>query len=108
MDKYKSKYLAENVNNEQLKQMFSNAKNGITDWTEISTVNKSLTKGSAWNILAKDFNPSEYYSILIKTNMIREFGDFLPKGIISETSENIRKNPNAHVFHEEPIFDNYI
>jgi len=69
--------IAQMITNEQLQQMFDNAQKGIKDWTKVSNVNKGFTKGVAWNILAKDFDIKHNYHILSKTNMIREFGEFL-------------------------------
>jgi hypothetical protein len=34
--------------------MFDLAKNNIEDWSKVSIVNKGMTKGTAWNILASD------------------------------------------------------
>jgi hypothetical protein len=39
---------------------------------------KGLSKGIAWNILASDFDVSKEYNSLAKTNMVREFSDFIP------------------------------
>ena len=107
MDFYKSKYIAENISNEQIREMFYNAKNNINDWTELSSVNRTVTKGTAWNVLAKDFNPIEHYSVMLKTKMIMEFGEFLPKNVLRETTENIKHVTVSKIFHEDPVFNNY-
>jgi hypothetical protein len=58
--------------------MFDKASAGIKNWTKVSNVNISLTKGAAWNILANNFDVKKEHHILAKTNMIQEFGEFLP------------------------------
>lgn len=78
MNRNDARKIAETITNKQLQQMLETAKAKITDWTKVSSVNKSFTKGVAWNILAKDFDVTYKYHILSKTNMIREFGEFLP------------------------------
>ncbi len=101
MNKKDSKEIAKFITNEQLKEMFDRARGSITDWTQISKCNKSMTKGVAWNILAKDFNLEMEYSVLAKTNMVREFGEYLPtqlKPIKKQLKETIR------VIHQDPIF----
>jgi hypothetical protein len=81
MNRNLAKELALNVSLEDLKQMFVMAKDKISDWTKVSDVNKGMSKGTAFNILSAGIN--NYKSIneihnLAKTNMIREFGEFLP------------------------------
>jgi hypothetical protein len=56
---------------------FKAAKVSIT-WDVPSVCNKGLSKGIAWNILASDFDVSKEYNSLAKTNMVREFSDFIP------------------------------
>lgn len=79
MNKKLAREIAEKITNEQLQQMFNNAKEGVMSWESISYVNKGMTKGSAWNILAKDFDVNGKHHILAKQNMVREFGEFLPE-----------------------------
>jgi hypothetical protein len=93
--------IAETITNEQLQQMFNEAKIKIKDWTKISNVNKGMTKGVAWNILAKDFNINLRYHILAKTNMIREFGEFLPNELKISHKKTYSINPLP--VHQEPI-----
>jgi len=77
MNKRVARELAETITNEQLQQMFDNAKANIKDWTKRSVVNKGMTIGVGWNILVKDFDINQTYHKMGKTNMIREFGNFL-------------------------------
>jgi hypothetical protein len=56
--------------------MFDLAKNNIEDWSKVSIVNKGMTKGTAWNILASDFDVTHSYSNIAKVNMIRNLGEF--------------------------------
>lgn len=104
MTKHEAMNLAERITNEQLLQMFKSAKDNINNWTEPSKVNKGLTKGAAWNVLAKDFNVNKDYIVIIKYNMIREFGKYLPDELKpTRAKRNIQGNPS----HQEPNFDNY-
>jgi hypothetical protein len=100
MNRYQAKQIAQTITNEQLKEMFDNAKTGIKDWTKVSSVNKGFTKGIAWNILTKVFNESYTIHILAKINMIREFGEFLPDELKSEKKKKQIKPP----VHKNPIF----
>jgi len=101
MNRANARKIAETITNEQLQQMFDTAKDNITDWTKISSVNKGITKGTAWNILAKNFDVTIEHHILGKTNMVREFGEFLPielnpnkKKIIQNVKSPIHQEPN--------------
>jgi len=102
MKRNDARKLAEIVTNEQLQQMFDNAKVGIKDWTKASSCNIGFTKGVVWNILAKDFVITHSYQILAKTNMIREFGEFLPDELKQKVSRNKRSIINP--VHHNPIF----
>jgi hypothetical protein len=101
MNKKDAKCIAEFITNEELAVMFENAKNNITDWTEVSKVNKGMTKGAAWNILASDFKVDKTYNNLAKVNMIREFGKFLPNDLkpVKKPKPTITK-----IVHQEPRF----
>ena len=64
MNRNNAKKIAQTITNEQLKDMFDNAKIGVKDWTKVSCVNKGMTKGVSWNILAKNFDISYSYHIV--------------------------------------------
>lgn len=100
MNKKSAREIAEKITNEQLQQMFDNAKQSISDWTEISKVNRGLTKGAAWNILAKDFKLDSKHHILAKTNMVREFGEYLSTDLkpVKKTKKDLPP------IHQNPIF----
>jgi hypothetical protein len=102
MNRNDARKISENITNEQLQQMFENAKAKITDWTKVSNVNKGMTKGTSWNILAKDFDVNVKYHILSKTNMIREFGEFLPDQLKPQKSN--RKFHDKPPIHQDPKF----
>jgi hypothetical protein len=101
MNRSDAKKIAETITNEELNEMFENAKANITDWTKVSNVNNGMSKGSAWNILASDFDIETNYHNLAKINMVREFGEFLPNHLkpVKET-----KIKNINVVHQEPRF----
>ena len=102
MNRYDAKTIAEDITNEQLKQMFDTAKAEIKNWEKVSNVNKSFSKGTAWNILVANFDINHNYHILAKINMIREFGEYLPNKLKPRKKEKrIEQKP----VHQKPIFD---
>lgn len=96
MNKKDSKLIAETITNEELAEMFVQAKLKITDWTTTSLVNKCMSKGVSWSILAKVFDQSHQYHILGKTNMVREFGEFLPENLKPKKKQKNNLNPPIH------------
>lgn len=81
MNRNEAKKIAETVTNSELKDMFLNAQSEIKDWTQRSIVNLGMTKGAAFNILSACIDKYIYENrtihILAKTNMVREFGEYL-------------------------------
>jgi len=104
MNKYDARKIAEVITNEQLKTMLVAAKNNIKNWTKVSTVNKSFTIGFMWNILVADFDVNKKYHILSKTNMIREFGRFLPEDM---KPQKVKRKRTTEPIHQIPKFDNF-
>ena len=103
MNRRKAKEIAEKITNEELLQMFKNAKEKITDWKSVSICNSSFDKGAAWNILAKSFDVNYSYHRIAKTNMVREFGAYL-----SENNKPEKKiKPKIELHHQEPDFTNW-
>ncbi len=103
MNKKDARQIAEKITNEELLQMFKNAKEKITDWNEVSVCNKSFDKGAAWNILAKDFDLNYRYHILAKTNMVREFGNYL----FDYSKPKKKQKSKIKLHHQEPNFTNW-
>ena len=113
MNRNKAKRIAEIVTIKQLREMFNNAKSQTgSDWDKVSSVNKGLTKGAAWNILYNPFCAMEFKGELgnglgsqlgIK-NMIWEFGDYLDKELLEKFSTKKKVN-NVTPYHEEPDID---
>jgi len=101
MNRNDAKRIAEVITNEELGQMFEVAKSKTSDWTKVSNINKSITKGVAWNILAKDFDVNHPYILIAKINMIREFGEFLPNYIKPKRKQKKHIQP----IHQEPEFN---
>jgi hypothetical protein len=101
MNRSDAKKIAETITNEELNEMFENAKANITDWTKVSNVNNGMSKGSAWNILASDFDIETNYHNLAKVNMVREFGGFLPNHLKPAKKT---KTTSINVVHQEPKF----
>lgn len=102
MNKNEARKIAETITNKQLQEMFDNAKVKITDWSKVSSVNKAMTKGVSWNILAKNFDVGANHHILAKTNMIREFGKFLPEQVKPQKTK--RQVSSGPLIHQEPKF----
>lgn len=96
--------IAKTITNEQLREMLQRAKNTITNWAQPSAVNKGMTKGTAWNVLAADFNVEKEYPYLARKNMIWEFGDYLPEDLKPQQKEK-RSIPSR--VHQEPKFANW-
>lgn len=104
MTKYEAKRLAETVTLEDLKSMFRNAQENITDWTRTSRVNKGATIGMTYNILA--FAEDHYASIdevglIARKNMIWEFGEYLPGYEKAVAKSKAGKNIPVH---QAPVF----
>jgi len=100
MNRYDAKKIAETITNEQIQGMFNVAKAEIKDWTKPSLTNKGLTRGTAWNILTKAFDPNGKQHILAKINMVREFGEFLPDKLKPKKEKRLLPTP----IHQEPKF----
>lgn len=100
MKTYKARIIAEVITNEQLLKMMETARTGVKDWNQASNINKGITKGYAWNILASSFDVNRSISNIIKINMIREFGEFLPNELIPKNKKNVNIKP----YHQEPVF----
>ena len=100
MNRTDARKIAESITNEQLQTMFDTAKIKITDWTKVSCVNNGMTKCVSWNILAKDFDVNITHHILAKTNMVREFGEFLPDELKPKKKVKNKITP----VHQEPKF----
>jgi hypothetical protein len=97
MNKSDARKIAETITTEQLKNMFRNAKENIVDWERVSSVNKGMTIGTSWNILTKCVDTS---SNLAKSNMIREFGDYLDQSM--RPVKRKKKVVQHSVCHQEP------
>ena len=103
MNRKDARKIAETITNLQLESMFEVAKIIITNWEQVSNVNPSMTKGTAWNVLAKDFDVNHSYHILAKTNMIREFGEFLPDYL--KPNKPKKQKSDIRIIHQDPQFN---
>lgn len=97
MNKTEAKRWVDIVTLDELKLMFISAYNEISDWGETSTLNKGMSKGAVFNVLTKA-GIHQNMSNLVKINMIREFGEYLPNYKKSLTF----KKPKPKVYHEAP------
>ena len=101
MNRKDAKNIAEVITNEQIERMFANAKAQIKDWGSVSVVNKGMTKGTAWNILTKAFDPDKNIHLLSKQNMVREFGNFIKDEF--DLPKKSKSTITPH--HQEPVFE---
>ena len=101
MNKTDARKIADTITNQQLSDMFEEASKNVRDWTKRSSVNKGMSLGTSWNVLALNFDISHKYHVLAKKNMIWEFGDFLPDEL--KIKKEKRNLPKTH--HQEPIFN---
>lgn len=101
MNKNHAKQLSLQLDNYHLKQMLDKAKEEIKDWTVASKINKGLSKGAVWNILANSFEMDKHLNNIVKYNLIREYGEYLPEDL-----QPRKKQPKPEVFpvHQDPIF----
>jgi hypothetical protein len=100
MNRDEAKKLAEKATVEEIKQMFFHAQKEIMDWTIRARINKQMSKGLAFNLLSKGIEEKQLLHVLAKTNMIWEFGEYLP-GYTKPKKEK-RKLPK--ISHQDPIF----
>ena len=101
MNRADARKIAEVITNQQLQDMFNTAKNSISEWNVRSNVNKGMSKGAAWNVLASNFDIEHNYNVLAKTNMVREFGEFLPNDL--KPKKKIKTL--GDFVHQEPKFN---
>lgn len=102
MNKSDAKKIAETIIFEQVQEMFDNAKKQIGDWSEVSAVNKGMTKGASWNILRHGLKPEIINQPLALKNMIWEFGDYLDESL--KIKKPSKKKDRLVVHHEDPVF----
>ncbi|REC56976.1 hypothetical protein DRF62_02120 [Chryseobacterium piscium] len=101
MDKTHAKQLSLRLDNYHLKQMLDKAKEEIKDWTVASKINKGLSKGTVWNILANNFEVDKHLNNIVKYNLIREYGEFLPESLQPRKKQS---KPEIIPVHQDPIF----
>ena len=103
MNKYKAKKIAMIISNDTIAEMLENAKKEIRDWTVRSQVNKGMTIGASWNVMqCWSFDPKKNLHIVLKTNMIWEFGDYLPSEFIQSFNGINKQELIDNPFHQEP------
>ena len=102
MVRHEARKIAEKITNQQIQDMLERAKNETLDWTKQAIGNKSFTKATAWNFLGRGFDVDADHHILYKTNIIREFGEFLPDELKPQKK---KKPPPDDLIHQQPIFD---
>lgn len=104
MNKYQCRELAYKITEAEMREMFEKAKTGIKDWTKVSRINKSMSRGAAFNILYGSYSSIEFrfQSGLAKRNMIFEFQEFLPEYLILE--KKVKNKSEIKIIHQEPKF----
>lgn len=81
MNKKDAKIIAKTITFDQVFQMLDNAQKNVTNWREISRVNFGITKGMAWDLLAKPYKTDNDISDMSLYYLILEFGDYLPEDL---------------------------
>jgi len=108
MNKATCKKLAEVIKNEDILEMLKTAKECITDWTVTSRLNPSLSKGTAWNILASHFDVNKVHNKLVIQNMLMEFGEWLTiKPYMECCMPKPKEREKVKCYYQEPNFENY-
>jgi len=103
MNKYKAKKIALIISNETIAEMLENAKKEVKDWMQRSQVNKGMTIGASWNILGCwNFDVKKSLHIVPKTNLIWEFGDYLPDEFIQRFNGINKQELIENPYHQEP------
>jgi hypothetical protein len=97
-----AKKIAETITRDQLGAMMMCAMNGVKDWSEVSSVNPYFTKGRSWNIFYPVFMSGRHLVKPSITNMVHEFGDFLPEDL--KPKKPVKNLLNIEPLHEEPNF----
>jgi len=79
MQRCEARRLAETCKEEELIGMLARARVEIVDWRKPSRINPSLSRGAVFNIfIACDLKTNGAAFLMAKTNMIAEFGEYLP------------------------------
>lgn len=102
MNKKDAKIIAKTITFDQVFKMLDNAQKGVTNWRETSSINFGITKGMAWNLLAKPYKLNNDVSDMGLYYLILEFGDYLPEEL---KIKKIKKINNIAPIHQDPIFD---
>ncbi len=102
MNRKDAKLIAKTITFEQMFKMLDNAKKLTTNWRETSRVNMAMTKGTAWNMLARPFMTNNDVDEYSKYYLIYEFGDYLPDDL---KIKKVKKVNYTIPHHQEPIFD---
>lgn len=105
MNKADAKIIAQDITREQLAEMFARAQAGITDWRKPSPVNKAISLGKAWNILAAAFNSRHKLPYPVRINMVWTFGDYLPDSLRPTPKPGLSKPVRPDFIHEEPMVE---
>jgi len=104
--KSEAEHIATIITNQQIYDMFKSAMASIKKWEMTSNVNKSISKGVAWNVLASGFDVKKHYHYLARINMVREFGEYLPPEL-RRIKAYVKRQPIPSAFHQDPKFDGY-
>lgn len=100
MRKTKARELAKTVSLDSLKTMLIEARKNFTAWSSPSSVNIGFSKGYSFNLFVKVMQEAdESLNVIAKTNMIREFGTFLP----GYEPDKIEKCRRVEAVHTDPI-----
>lgn len=105
LSKKECKKSAETISNQGLKEMLDSARDNVEDWKKSSDINKRMSKGTAWNMFAKDFDVEEVYSTVLKLRLLQEFSEFLPSYLRPKKEFKKPEKKESSIKHEAPIFE---
>jgi len=99
MTRAMAKEMAHKTTMQQIIEMLVKAKEQIKDWKQPNRMNKGLSNGAVFNIMAVGIKNNAEWNWLAKTNAIHAFGEY------HELFEQFqtKKKPSRGVFHQEPI-----
>lgn len=88
----------------EIKEILTKARASDINWEAVSSVNKGITKGVAFNIFWKGITDEDHvvpYSTLYAQNVLREFGEFSQYADYNNPKK--QRNATTKVVHQEPM-----
>jgi hypothetical protein len=103
MHRHEARKIAEKITDAQIHDLLVTARKNITKWSDPSRINKTMSRGVVFNIIngaVDNTDPKAVrVSVLIKQNIIREFGEYLPDNLKIDKK---KRADNTAPYHEDP------